>query len=108
MQIVRFFFCFSALDSASEFQVQEALERVMKGRSVITIAHRISTIQNSGQFSNNIYYFFEFLFFYIISIPSSFFTDTISVLQNGKIVEQGSYENLLQIENGHFKSLVRK
>lgn len=71
----------SALDSASEFQVQEALERVMKGRSVITIAHRISTIQNS---------------------------DTISVLQNGKIVEQGSYENLLQIENGHFKSLVRK
>ena len=36
------------------------------------------------------------------------FTDTISVLQNGKIVEQGSYENLLQIENGHFKSLVRK
>ena len=43
----------------------------------------------------------------VISIPS-FFADTISVLQNGKIVEQGSYENLLQIENGHFKSLVRK
>ena len=40
---------FSALDTASEYQVQEALERVMKGRSVITIAHRISTIQNSGK-----------------------------------------------------------
>ena len=42
--------CFSALDTASEYQVQEALERVMKGRSVITIAHRISTIQNSGNY----------------------------------------------------------
>ena len=37
-----------------------------------------------------------------------YFTDTISVLQNGKIVEQGSYDKLLEIENGHFKSLVRK
>ena len=97
---------FSALDTASEYQVQEALERVMKGRSVITIAHRISTIQNSGK--NNL----------LISLRSSInlrdfffklnFTDSISVLQNGKIVEQGTYEELLQLESGHFKSLVRK
>ena len=48
---IEFMFIFifvSALDTASEYQVKEALERVMKGRSVITIAHRISTIQNAG------------------------------------------------------------
>merc|ERR1712029_83331 len=71
----------SALDTASEFQVKEALDRVMKGRSVITIAHRLSTIKNA---------------------------DTISVLKDGKVVEQGSYQDLLSIESGHFKSLVRK
>ena len=46
------FLNFSALDTASEYQVKEALDRVMKGRSVITIAHRISTIENAGMFSN--------------------------------------------------------
>jgi len=71
----------SALDTASEHQVKEALDRVMKGRSVITIAHRLSTIKNA---------------------------DTISVLKDGKVVEQGTYQNLLSIESGHFKSLVRK
>ena len=34
--------------------------------------------------------------------------DTISVLKDGKVVEQGTYQNLLSIESGHFKSLVRK
>ena len=38
----------SALDSASEHQVKVALDRVMKNRSVITIAHRLTTIQNAG------------------------------------------------------------
>ena len=38
----------SALDSASEHQVKIALDRVMKNRSVITIAHRLTTIQNAG------------------------------------------------------------
>merc|ERR1712025_1553919 len=66
----------SALDTASEYQVKEALDRVMKGRSVITIAHRLSTIENA---------------------------DSISVIQDGKIVEQGDYNTLLNIENGHFK-----
>ena len=45
------FYIFSALDTASEHQVKEALDRVMKGRSVITIAHRISTIENAGTIS---------------------------------------------------------
>ena len=37
-----------------------------------------------------------------------YFLDTISVLKDGKVVEQGTYQELLSIESGHFKSLVRK
>lgn len=51
---------FSALDSESEQVVQDALERVMKGRTTLVIAHRLSTIRNA---------------------------DLIVVLQNGTIVE---------------------
>ncbi|XP_057654143.1 ATP-binding cassette sub-family B member 10, mitochondrial [Diorhabda carinulata] len=69
----------SALDAQSEHYVQEALERVMKGRTVLTIAHRLSTIQNA---------------------------DTIAVLQNGQIVEQGKYEDLIQ-RDGPFKELIQ-
>ncbi|CAH1259922.1 unnamed protein product [Diabrotica balteata] len=69
----------SALDAQSEHYVQEALDRVMKGRTVLTIAHRLSTIQNA---------------------------DIIAVLQNGQIVEQGKYEQLLQ-NNGPFRELVQ-
>ncbi|XP_050499693.1 ATP-binding cassette sub-family B member 10, mitochondrial [Diabrotica virgifera virgifera] len=69
----------SALDAQSEHYVQEALDRVMKGRTVLTIAHRLSTIQNA---------------------------DIIAVLQNGQIVEQGKYEQLLQ-SNGPFRELVQ-
>lgn len=71
---------FSALDAQSEHLVQEALERIMKGRTVLTIAHRLSTIQNA---------------------------DTIAVLKDGVIVEQGSYQELLNLENGVFKDLMK-
>lgn len=71
---------FSALDAHSEYLVQEALERVMRGRTVLTIAHRLSTIQNA---------------------------DIIAVLKDGKIVEQGSYSELLKYENGVFKDLMK-
>ncbi|XP_060532272.1 ATP-binding cassette sub-family B member 10, mitochondrial isoform X1 [Cylas formicarius] len=70
----------SALDAQSERLVQEALERVMKGRTVLTIAHRLSTIQNA---------------------------DTIAVLKNGQIIEQGNYQQLLNRENGAFKELMK-
>jgi len=42
------FVCDSALDAESEHLVQEALERIMQGRTVLIIAHRLSTIRNAG------------------------------------------------------------
>ena len=71
----------SALDTASEYQVKLALDRVMKGRCVIMIAHRLSTIRTADQ---------------------------IVVLKNGSIVEKGTYNELMAIEGGSFKSLIRK
>lgn len=58
----------SALDSESEVLVQEALERLMKGRTVLIIAHRLSTIKKS---------------------------DIIFVLKNGIIVEKGKHDELM-------------
>ena len=67
----------SALDTESERLVQEALERLMKTRTTIAIAHRLSTIKNA---------------------------DRIYVLYEGKIVECGKHEELLQ-KNGYYKRL---
>ncbi|MDB4292144.1 ABC transporter ATP-binding protein/permease [Maribacter sp.] len=68
----------SALDTESERLVQDALEKMMRNRTSIVIAHRLSTIQSAN---------------------------TIVVLQKGKIVEQGSHEELL-LKNGTYKKLV--
>ena len=69
----------SALDTESENLVQEALERLMKGRSTLIIAHRLSTIQNASN---------------------------VAVLEHGRIVEQGSHDELLQ-KSGRYASLVQ-
>jgi ATP-binding cassette subfamily B (MDR/TAP) protein 10 len=69
----------SALDASSEHLVQEALEKIMKNRTVVIIAHRLSTIKNA---------------------------DYIAVLDKGSVVELGSYNELMQKENGQFKELV--
>ena len=68
----------SALDTESEKLVQEALENLMRNRTTIVIAHRLSTVQNA---------------------------DEICVLDNGEIVERGTHTELLQIENGVYKKL---
>ncbi len=68
----------SALDNESETLIQEALERLAKGRTVITIAHRLSTIRNA---------------------------DRIVVLGGGRILEQGSFQELAKTR-GAFSRLL--
>jgi len=68
----------SALDSESEQLVQAALEDLMKNRTSIVIAHRLSTIRNADQ---------------------------ILVLDKGQIVEQGKHHELMQLDNGIYKTL---
>jgi ABC-type multidrug transport system fused ATPase/permease subunit len=68
----------SSLDSESERLVQDALEKLMKGRTSIVIAHRLSTIRQA---------------------------DTILVLNNGKIIEQGTHEQLLMVKDGLYRNL---
>lgn len=68
----------SSLDSESERLVQDALEKLMKGRTSIVIAHRLSTIRQA---------------------------DNILVLENGRIIEQGTHEELLLVENGLYRNL---
>ncbi len=68
----------SALDNRSEAVVQKAIDNLMRDRTVFVIAHRLSTIQNA---------------------------DLIVVLNNGEIVETGSHDELMQIENGAYRGL---
>ena len=68
----------SALDAESENLVQEALEKLMVGRTSFVIAHRLSTIKNA---------------------------DNILVLEDGKVVEQGKHEQLIQNESGAYYKL---
>jgi ATP-binding cassette subfamily B protein len=70
----------SALDAESEALVQEALGRLMKGRTTFAIAHRLSTVVDA---------------------------DRILVLKNGHIVEEGNHAQLMA-RNGYYASLVRR
>ena len=82
-----------------------ALDRVMKNRSVITIAHRLSTIQNAGKVVLHLP--IKRLFDEIDNGYISF-VDQIAVIHKGGIVEQGTYEELIRLDNGRFRALIRQ
>ncbi|CAB1096718.1 ABC [Ectocarpus sp. CCAP 1310/34] len=65
----------SALDAHSEALVQEALSRLTKGRTVLVIAHRLSTVVNA---------------------------DKICVLSQGKVIEEGKHDELLEREGAYY------
>ena len=68
----------SALDNESEAIVQKAMDNLMQDRTVFIIAHRLSTIKNA---------------------------DRIAVINEGELVELGTHEELMNIENGQYKAL---
>ncbi|MBX2961333.1 MAG: ATP-binding cassette domain-containing protein [Cyclobacteriaceae bacterium] len=70
----------SSLDSHSEYQVQQALEKLMEGRTSIIIAHRLSTIKK---------------------------VDRIFVINQGQLAEMGSHGELTQLNNGLYSNLLK-
>jgi ABC-type multidrug transport system fused ATPase/permease subunit len=68
----------SSLDSESERVVQEALDKLMVGRTSFVIAHRLSTIRKA---------------------------DKIIVIEKGAVRESGTHEELMQLENGMYRNL---
>lgn len=68
----------SALDNKSEAIVQKAIDNLMKDKTVFVIAHRLSTVQNANR---------------------------IAVINEGNLVELGTHNELMQIENGQYKTL---
>ncbi|MBI4446280.1 MAG: ABC transporter ATP-binding protein [Acidobacteria bacterium] len=66
----------SSVDTETELLIQDALEKLMKGRTAVVIAHRLSTIQNC---------------------------DRILVLHRGQLIEQGSHQDLLKLRGVYYK-----
>ncbi len=70
----------SALDNTTEILIQNALDELCRGRTTIVVAHRLSTVRGA---------------------------DKIAVISAGRIAEEGSHEELMQIEGGIYQSLYR-
>jgi ATP-binding cassette subfamily B protein len=71
----------SSLDSESEALIQEAMERLMEGRTTIVVAHRLSTVRS---------------------------LDRLLVLERGHIVEEGDHDALIRIEHGLYRRLFER
>jgi len=70
----------ASLDTETELQIQEALDKLIKGRTTIAIAHRLSTLRNAG---------------YLV------------VMDQGKVVEEGTHETLMRTKGAYY-TLVKK
>lgn len=68
----------SSIDTITEMYIQEALDRLMEGRTSVVIAHRLNTIQRADQ---------------------------ILVLEHGRVIERGSHHELIE-KNGHYAQLI--
>ena len=68
----------SSVDSITERNIQEALDRLVEGRTVFAIAHRLSTLRRA---------------------------DRLFVFEDGQIIEQGTHAELLQKKNGTYRKL---
>ena len=68
----------SSLDSESERLVQDALEKLMQGRTSIVIAHRLATVRKA---------------------------DRIIVIDRGRVVEAGTHDELVRLEGGIYRNL---
>ena len=66
----------SSIDSRTESHVQKGMDRLMEGRTVFVIAHRLSTVQNSK---------------------------AIMVLENGHIIERGDHDELIKQKGTYYK-----
>lgn len=71
----------SSLDSESEVLIQRAMERLMMGRTTLVVAHRLSTVRA---------------------------LDRLLVLDKGKVIEEGSHEALIRLENGLYRRLFER
>ncbi|AXF08698.1 ABC transporter ATP-binding protein [Paraburkholderia graminis] len=71
----------SSLDSESEVLIQQAMERLMLGRTTLVVAHRLSTVRA---------------------------LDRLLVLDKGKVIEEGSHETLIGLENGLYRRLFER
>jgi len=69
----------SSLDQENEYRIQKSLERIYGKLTIVVIAHRLSTIKNA---------------------------DNIIVIDDGKIIETGKYDQLKQLKNGTFKKML--
>jgi ATP-binding cassette subfamily B protein len=71
----------SSLDSESEASIQQAMERLMVGRTTLVVAHRLSTVRS---------------------------LDRLLVLDRGRVVEEGSHDALIRIDNGLYRRLFER